>query len=261
MRLNTARATLATIAIATIASSPLHADPANKMQAIVGQDAKSAERTLHDRGFKHISSRPTALGYSNSYWWDKDDRSCIAVEEYRGAVSTVNDSPASDCGHTESGSGGAVAAVAGAAVLGALLSHKSDHHDDGKHKDDRDAEAEYERGYNDGLHNASYHNRNRSNDYSDGYSAGVDQRDANLRHHHGRGGYVQTASFEDLKGARASSIDELSARGFRQVDNFTSGDARYSIWSRPQSRQCLQVITANGRLEDIRDIGTHPKCR
>lgn len=249
------------IAILSLAATPALADPASQLRSLNGQSAANAERVLHDRGFKHISSHPTAMGYNNSYWWDKEDRSCVVVEEYRGAVSSVNDGPASDCGHTEHGSGGVVAAVAGAAILGALISHKSDHHDDGQHLSDAEAEQHYNRGFKDGLHNAAYHNWDNSSAYSDGYSAGVEQRNANLRHHTGRGGYVQTARFDDLQGARASAIDQLSARGFTQVDNFVSGTARYSIWSRPQSRQCLQVITADGRLEDIRDIGNHPKCR
>ncbi|WP_265569986.1 hypothetical protein [Sphingomicrobium nitratireducens] len=257
------RTAIAALAATALTAAPAIAEKANQLGTLVGLDASGAESALHSRGFKHISSRETAMGYSNSYWWDGGDRSCVVVEEYGAKVMTINDGAASDCGHSESGSGAgaAVAAVAGAAILGAILSHKSDHHSDGKHHSDAAMEAEYDRGYTDGLHGASYHNYGRSDAYSDGYSAGVDQREANLSHHHRRGGYVQTAAFADLQGARASAIDQLSARGFRQVDNFVSGTARYSIWSRPSSNQCLQVITADGRLEDIRDIGRHPKCR
>ena len=56
-------------------------------------------------------------------------------------------------------------------------------------------------------------------------------------------------------------MSELEQRGFRQVDNFTSGDTRYSIQWREATRQCVQVTIADGRLYDLRDIGQHPKCR
>ena len=57
------------------------------------------------------------------------------------------------------------------------------------------------------------------------------------------------------------SKDLLERRGFRQVDNFTSGNTRYSIQWQPESRQCVQVTIADGRFYDLRDIGRHPKCR
>ena len=202
------------------------------------------------------------MGYVYSYWWDEGDDDCVQVEVYDGRVETIQDASDPDCGHHEGNAGAAVGVVAGAAILGALLSHKSNHHEDGRHSADAAAEQSYERGYTDGLHNASYHNYERSDAYASGYTAGVDERNANLSHHVGRGGYAQAASFSDLAGARAAGgMEELTRRGFRQVDNFTSGDARYSIQYRPESRQCIQVITANGRLENITDIGRHPKCR
>ena len=162
------------------------------MQYLGGQSAADAEGDLRQAGFSHVSSHDAhSHGYTTSYWWDGDGDHCIAVEESGGSVVTVNDAAKSDCGHGGGGAGAAVAAVAGAAILGALLSHKSHHHDDDKHLSDQAAEASYERGYTDGLHNASYHNYDRNDAYSSGYQAGVDEREANLRHHQGRGGYAQ----------------------------------------------------------------------
>jgi hypothetical protein len=43
------------------------------------------------------------------------------------------------------------------------------------------------------------------------------------------------------------------------VDNFTSGNTRYSIQWRAESRQCVQATIADGRIYDIRDIGSHPR--
>ncbi len=68
--------------------------------------------------------------------------------------------------------------------------------------------------------------------------------------------------WSDLRGARASSaMTQLERRGFRQVDNFTSGNTRYSIQYNDRRRQCIQLTIADGRIYDINDIGRHPECR
>jgi hypothetical protein len=185
----------------------------------------------------------------------------VDVESANGQVMTVSDAKDSDCGHTSGGDAAAAGAVAGLAILGAVLASKS-HHREGTNYDQQQT-AEFDRGYQDGLYNAAYHNYSRSDAYSNGYEKGVEERNANLSsRHHGRGGYAQVAQYSDLIGSRAAGgMDELANRGFTQVDNFATGNTRYSIQWRKQSRQCLQVIVANGRLENITDIQTHPNCR
>ena len=252
----------ATFAAASLVATPVLAEKANQLVDINGSLGRDAEAALQARGFAHVSTHKNDMGYVYSYWWDAGDDDCVQVEVYNGRVETISDASDQDCGHHKGNAGAAVAAVAGAAILGALLSHKSHHHDDNEHHEDRAAEAQYERGYQDGLHNAAYHNYDRSDAYSSGYSAGVDPRRANLSHHEGYGGYNSAARYSDLKDARAAGgMDELERRGFRQVDNFTTGNTRYSIQWRSQSRQCVQVTIADGRFYDIRDIGQHPKCR
>lgn len=253
--------TLLGAATAMIAT-PVFAEKANQLIDINGTHGRDAEYQLQSRGFSHVSTNKNSMGYVYSYWWNQGDDNCVNVEVYDGRVESITDATDQDCGHHKGNAAAAAGAVAGAALLGALLSHKSHHHEDGQHSADQKAEADYERGYTDGLHNASYHNYDRSDAYSSGYTAGVDERSANLSHHHGRGGYAQVAQFKDLQGARAAGgMEELSRRGFEQVDNFTSGNARYSIQWRAESHQCLQVIVADGHLEDLRDIGRNPNCR
>ena len=249
-----------TALIATTAT-PVLAEKAAQLVDINGSRGRDAESALQARGFAHISTNKNDMGYVYSYWWDEADDDCVQVEVFNGRVETISDASDQDCGHHKGNATAAVGAVAGAAILGALLSHKSHHHEDNQHMSDQKAEADYERGYTDGLHNASYHNYDRSDAYSSGYTAGVDERNANLSHHHGRGGYAPAVSYMDLKGARASAIDTMSSRGFRQVDNFTSGNTRYSIQYNARTNQCVQVTVADGRLYDLRDIGSHPKCR
>lgn len=188
----------------------------------------SAEGALQQRGFAHVSTHKNSMGYVYSYWWDKQDDDCVQVEVYNGRVETISDATDQDCGHHKGSAGAAVGAVAGAAILGALLSHKS-HHREGRDYDETQT-AEFERGYQDGLHHAQYHNYNRDDAYAHGYEKGADEREANLSHHHRRGGYAEVAQFKDLQGARAAgALDELGRRGFTQVHNFVSDNARYGI--------------------------------
>lgn len=254
------------VAAAMLSSSLLVANPAlarkaDTMVDLNGSRAAGAEAEIERRGFKYISGNKGGYGASYSYWWHKADQNCIVVEVMQGQVMTINDAKDKDCGHSGGGNAAAaVGVVAGAALLGALLSSKSHHHGD-KNYDQQNSE-EFDRGYKDGLYNASYHNYGKSDAYAHGYQVGVDERNANLGHHHNKGGYAEVAQFKDLEGARAAGgMDELERRGFTQVDNFTSGNARYSIQWRKASRQCLQVIIADGHFEDIRDIQTHPNCR
>ena len=243
-------------------ATPVLAEKADQLLFLNGQSAMDAERQLDSRGFRHESSHDSySNGYTYSYWWHDRNKNCVRIEAYDRQVMTVADVKDRDCGHSGGNTGAILGVAAGAAILGALLSHKSHHHKDREHESD-DHAREFERGYRDGLHNASYHNYNRDDSYARGYEAGVDERQANLRHHKGRGGYVQTAQFNDLRNARAAGgMTQLERRGFRQVDNFTSGNTRYSIQWRAQSRQCVQVTIADGRFYDLRDIGQHPKCR
>ncbi len=82
------------------------------------------------------------------------------------------------------------------------------------------------------------------------------------RTNYGGGGNNNRVDLTDLIGARASSGEsEMKNRGFRNVDGFTSGNDKGTIWWRNQSRQCIQIITVNGRYDSVTDIGTHPKCR
>ena len=253
---------MVSVAAIGLVATPLAAEKANRLTDINGSLGRDAEQALQNRGFSHVSTHKNDMGYVYSYWWDSADKNCVSVEVYDGRVETITDASDSDCGHNGGNAAAAVGVVAGAAILGALLSHKSHHHDDDKHLSDQQAEQQYERGYTDGLHNAAYHNYDRNDAYSSGYQAGVDERQANLSRHYQRGGYAQVARFDDLKDARAAGgMSTMEERGFRQVDNFTSGNTRYSIQYNPQTRHCVQVTIADGRFYDLRDIRTHPKCR
>lgn len=76
-------------------------------------------------------------------------------------------------------------------------------------------------------------------------------------------GGARPASVNDLVGSDGvGAIDALGERGFRSVDNFESGaNGQGSVWWNPRSRQCVQMITVDSRVDSITSIGTHPKCR
>lgn len=74
------------------------------------------------------------------------------------------------------------------------------------------------------------------------------------------GGYAGSISgIEGMNGVEA--FDELRSRGFENVDSFTSGNTLYGIYYYRPGGTCVQTTSANGRIVDIRDIGTHPRCR
>ncbi|GAA4046458.1 hypothetical protein [Parerythrobacter jejuensis] len=262
-----ARSKFCTLVFATSVaySGPALANDASSLGDLVGARAGQAERSVEARGFTYITGNAGRHSTRHSYWWNSASKNCVHIVTQDGRYSRITDASRRDC-NQKSGGGdvaAAVGVVAGAAILGALLGgHKKHHHDDDRHYDDRDNERQYQRGYNDGLHSLAYHNYDRSDAYSSGYSAGVDQRRYNSDYHHGNGGYGKKARFRDLIGGNGRSArGELGRRGFTRVDRFGDDNTRYSIMWRAQSMQCLQVTIANDRVYDIRDIGRHPKCR
>ncbi len=76
----------------------------------------------------------------------------------------------------------------------------------------------------------------------------------------GGGGSVDVS---DLVGAKAAGVQsDLQSRGFHNVDSFESGNnAKGTIWWNGRTRQCLQMITADGRADSITDIQTQARCR
>ncbi len=67
------------------------------------------------------------------------------------------------------------------------------------------------------------------------------------------------SGIQGMDGLRAA--DELRARGFENVDSFSSGMARYGIYYYRPGRLCVQTTADERRILDIRDIGSHPRCR
>ena len=86
-------------------------------------------------------------------------------------------------GTSVSDDNGTAAVIAAAAILGiAALSHHDGHYSEGTRYDSHQAKAEFERGYRDGLHDASRNNYKKTQAYSDGYKSGRHERDLRVSH-------------------------------------------------------------------------------
>jgi hypothetical protein len=288
-RLMTACTALA-LACAPVAAA---AKSASSLNDLVGAKAAGAESDMQSRGWV-LTDGHKGNNAAYTYWWNPGRKDCVMATTRDGRYAAISDVTPADC-NQKSGSGGSRAA--GAAAAGALIaalivasSHKSGNHDDGQHYSDSQKEADYERGYRDGLHNSPYRVSGDKGSYSSGYDNGVQQRDRELAenrnndggynsgyrnggsdsgnngynsgYRNGGGGSAEPADFNDLVGAKAAGVEtDLQARGFRNVDGFDAGNGKGTIWWNSRTRQCLQMITADGRADSITDIQTHDACR
>lgn len=223
---------------------------------LVGARASAGESSLESRGFTFISGG-TKNDRKYGYWWNPNTKECVRVATYDGRFDAIAVAPRTDCNQKGGNDGAAAAAVVGAAaILGAIaLAHRSHDHDNDRHYDDARDEAQYERGYRDGLYNQTYHNYDRSQSYTSGYENGVRARGEESGYRGGNyygGGYGAHVSVRDLEGReRAYATGQLSSRGFVLRDNKRTDDGRYMTWWRQASRQCVIVTSRNGYVASI----------
>lgn len=72
---------------------------------------------------------------------------------------------------------------------------------------------------------------------------------------------AQSTGLEDLVGARAGQAEgELSRRGYRNVRGEKSDDRSYGYWWNDTRRQCVSIVTKDGRFDAITPT-TAPDCR
>ena len=119
------------------------------------------------------------------------------------------------------------------------------------------SEREYQRGYND-CSQGRYDQEQHGESYKKGCRAAEEGQPAPAA----AGSHGSKAEVSDLKGMDAiKAIDVMAARGFISVDTLTAGDTLYSTYYNAKTHQCVQLTTANDRVEDIDDVPSHPKCR
>ena len=163
------------------------AQNARNLGDLVGARAAGGESDLESRGYTFITGKPAYGGAKEGYWWNSRDKGCVRVETFDGKFRSITEATPQQCNQHTSDSNkerNTAAAVIGAVAIAAALAHKNNSHDNKS-----DTGGQYDLGYNDGLHNAPYYNPSRSDAYSSGYEAGVDQRSRNISYHGGTGGY------------------------------------------------------------------------
>lgn len=146
----------------------------------------------------------------------------------------------------------AVAAVGAGAY--ALSKHNNN--------EDKKQQEEYQRGYDDARAN-----RRQTSDgeyYLKGYRDGrqeerSDRRDQRAADRYNRHG--DRVNVSDLVGARGSSGEqEMKRRGFENIDGRKGWRRSYTTWFNDRSNQCVQITTADGRYQQVREVSAN-ECR
>ena len=126
------------------------------------------------------------------------------------------------------------------------------------------SEREYQRGYNDCQH-GRYDQNQHGESYKKGCRAAEDQQSsspaaAKQAPAASKGGHG--AKLSDLKGMSSiKAFDEMTARGFSNVDTINMANTIYGIYYNAKTHQCVQLTNADNRVESVNDIGTHPNCK
>jgi len=119
------------------------------------------------------------------------------------------------------------------------------------------SEREYQRGYND-CSQGRYDQEQHGESYKKGCRAAEEGQPAPAA----AGSHGSKAKVSDLKGMDAiKAFDVMTSRGFTDVDSLTAGETIYGTYYNAKTHQCVQLTTANDRVEDIDDVPSHPKCR
>lgn len=161
-----------------LAAAPLPAlaRTPSELSYIEGMRAKPGENAMRNEGY----SKTNTKSQGGQIWqmWHNDHalNKCVGMLETAGYVEALQGFAENEC--HKSSAGAAVAGVAIAALLGAALtSHHDKHHDGQQHYSNAAHEAEFERGYNDGLYNHHFVNHDHNQNYSDGFAAGSRERE------------------------------------------------------------------------------------
>jgi hypothetical protein len=151
--------------------------------------------------------------------------------------------------------------IAAAAIAGvAALAHHNKNHDDGNHYNDANAEAEYERGYNDGLYGGDFNNYNRTDAYNHGFDAGT--HDRNVRVSHNQNNRLDEGRHDSPDLARRACIGEASSRwsinprDITAASSSSTGNNEYEVMVTAGYHRSNCGATGDGRFLWIEDLET-----
>lgn len=150
-------------------------------------------------------------------------------------------------------------AVGAAAILGvAALAHQNQHHKDDKHHNTPDKEAAYERGFQDGLHNAGYRaTPDHESSYREGYDAGADERGLRTGHYrdheweedrHSAPRYAMKACVEEV-----SSSADIDPRDITPVTSRQSSRGDYLVEVASGYRHYTCTVNDDGDVRGMKN--------
>ena len=120
--------------------------------------------------------------------------------------------------------------------------------------------AEFNRGYYDCLQ-GRYDDGQTSRSYRQGCRAAEEERGGDDRAHQW-GPARPTIGVPNVRGMDpVQALSTMAARGYRNVGTSVVGGAIAGIYFNPETGECVQLTSVNGRVVDARDIGTEPRCR
>jgi len=219
------------------------------MTDVVGERASDGERMIESKGYYHISTHKTSTE-AISYWWSNGRKECVQVNVYDGHIAKIKKTNHYDCNKSGSDSNSSYYS----------RNHKSYQYGNQNYGSSKETSNAFERGYNDGLYNKSFHNiwkqestPNHHNAYIDGYQKGVDERGGRTSYHSGRGGNASHEAVFDLIGKDAVwSYSEIVKRGFNQQKEFQNNGITYRVWYNKNTRQCVKTYSKDYKIYDIK---------
>lgn len=256
-RLPSTRPIVLAFALSLFGLAPLQAvaSTASDLRYLVNRPSADAARELQQRGYQDVYvEQSSERNWHN--WWNADAQDCLVASEQNGRYVAFQPTLPGDCtSHLESASSskaGLVVAASAAALIGAIAIANHNKHKQQKEEHQRD--EQYQRGYDDGLAGRYGHNDDHTDEYRNGFNDGLRERNDNgyaRRDDHGsrRGHFVDVS---DLAGARAASGESaLQDRGFYSIDGQKGWHRSYTSWWNPSARECVQVVTRNGRYDQV----------
>jgi hypothetical protein len=150
-------------------------------------------------------------------------------------------------------------AIGAAALLGtAVLVHQHHHHKEKEHHKEVEKEAAFERGYHDGLYNASYHpGSSHKSSYSEGYEAGVYERNHRVRHNrdheweserHGAPKVAMRACIGEV-----SESADIDSRDITPVRSTSGGGGNYLVEVASGYLHFTCTVDADGDVRGMRN--------
>ena len=154
------------------------------------------------------------------------------------------------------------ALIAAAAIAGvAAIAHHNKNHSDGKHNNNADYEAEFERGFRDGKYHADFNNYNDSEAYSDGYDSG--RHDRNVQLAHNQRNYWEEDRHAGPEKPRKGCIREAADRWYVPRRDITptssrkAGDNRWEVIVSAGYHRATCVASKNGQVRSFEDQETN----